>query len=100
MGQREGLCFETPHSHSARELVYRSLEAADQAEVKRHALIIYGLFSPNSIGLSRPRTAGRALMPERLIAITKGDAAAVPLPKARPGSFEGTSKPMIVTPPM
>lgn len=47
IGQREGLYFETSHSHSARELVYKSLEAADQAEVRRHALIIYCLFSPN-----------------------------------------------------
>lgn len=39
-------------------------------------------------------------MPERLIAMTKGDAAAVPLPKPRLGSFEGTSKPITVTPPM
>ena len=39
-------------------------------------------------------------MPERLMAMTNGDAAAVPLPNLRPGSFEGTSSPMIVTPPI
>lgn len=30
------------NSHSARELVYRSLDAADQAEVRRHALMSCG----------------------------------------------------------
>ena len=29
------------HLHKARELVYMSLEAADHAEVRRHALMIY-----------------------------------------------------------
>ena len=44
------------------------------------------------------RTPGRVLMPDRLMAMTKGDFAAVPVVKPRPGSFEGTSKPMMKTP--
>ena len=32
---------ESGNSHSARELVYRSLDAADQAEVRRHAFMNY-----------------------------------------------------------
>jgi hypothetical protein len=38
--KRRGL--ETRDLHNARELVYRSLEAADQAEVRRAALMICG----------------------------------------------------------
>ena len=47
-------------------------------------------------------TDGKTLIPALLIAMTKGDAAAVPLVLARLslGSFEGTSKPITVTPPM
>jgi hypothetical protein len=35
------------HSHNARELVYRSLDAADQAEVRRHAFMICGNQPPS-----------------------------------------------------
>ena len=47
-------------------------------------------------------TEGSALMPERLMAMTKGDAAAVPWAEARlrPGSVEGTRRPMMNVPKM
>ena len=48
------------HSQSARELVYRSEEAADTADVMRAALMI----------------EGKALMPAVFIAMTNGDFAA------------------------
>jgi len=75
---------EAAKPYNALELVYKSLEAADHAEVKRHALII----------------EGRALMPARSIAMTKGEAAAVPFPsfKSRPSEFDGTRRPIINVP--
>jgi hypothetical protein len=42
---------------------------------------------------------GRALMPAFSIAITKGEEALVPLDRFKPGSLEGTSKPIIMVPP-
>ncbi len=71
------------NSQSARELLYRSLDAADHAEVNKQALM----------------RDGRPPMPAWRMAITKGDATAVPEAMLRSGSFEGTSRPMIVTPP-
>ena len=68
----------------ARELVYRSLDAADQADVKSAALM----------------TEGRPLIPAVLIAITKGELAAVEVSRRRSGFEEGTRRPMMVTPPM
>ena len=47
----------------ARELVYKSLEAAEIAEIKRQALM----------------TEGKPLMPDLDMAMTKGEAAAVAL---------------------
>jgi len=95
------------NSHSARELVYKSLDAADQAEVRRHAFMSCR-DQPFSVCISgksevpahkdKKRTPGRNLMPERLMAMTKGEAAAVPFAKARPGSFEGTSRLMTQIP--
>jgi len=70
--------------YKARELVYKSLEAADHADVNRQALM----------------TDGSPLIPERWMAITKGEAAAVPDFKLRPGSFEGTKSPIINVPPI
>ena len=67
---------------SARELVYKSLEAADHAEVNKQALM----------------TEGNPLMPDLVIAMTKGEAAAVPLFAPRPGSLDGTSKPIVNVP--
>ena len=64
--------------------MYRSLDAADRADVKSAALM----------------TDGRPEMPAVLMAITKGDFAAVEAFKLRSGWFEGTRRPMMVTPPM
>jgi len=68
----------------ARELVYKSLEAADHAEVNRQALM----------------TEGKPLMPDLEMAITKGEAAAVPVlfSSLKPGSLDGTSRPMMNVP--
>jgi hypothetical protein len=68
----------------ARELQYKSLDAADHADVSKAALIAEG--SP--------------LIPAILIAITNGDLAAVLVFKFRSESLYGTSKPMMVTPPI
>lgn len=70
----------------ALELVYKSLEAADHAEVNRQALM----------------TEGKPLMPDLEMAMTKGEAAAVPLCDAlsKAASFDGTSKPMMKVPKM
>jgi hypothetical protein len=70
----------------ARELVYKSLDAADHAEVKRHALM----------------TEGKPLMPDLEMAMTKGEAAAVPVLdwSLKLGSLDGTSKPMMNVPKM
>lgn len=46
------------------------------------------------------RTEGKALIPDRLMAMTNGDDAAVPPLRARPLELDGTSKPMIVVPRM
>lgn len=54
--------WKTFNVQSARELVYNWLVAADHAEVKRQALM----------------TEGSPLIPALLMAMTKGDAAAVP----------------------
>lgn len=64
--------------------MYKSLEAADHAEVKRHALM----------------TEGKPLIPDLEMAMTKGEAAAVPLCNGsfRLGSLDGTSKPMTNVP--
>lgn len=62
--------------------MYRSDEAADQAEVRRQALMI----------------DGSALMPAFWMAMTKGAETAVPVPRARRGSFEGTSRPVMRVP--
>jgi len=64
--------------------VYKSLEAADHAEVKRQALM----------------TDGKPLMPDLEMAMTKGEAAAVPVLdwSLKPGSLDGTSKPIINVP--
>lgn len=43
---------------------------------------------------------GSILIPAWLIAITKGEAAAVPPPLVNSGSSDGTISPMIVTPQM
>ena len=72
------------YAHRARELLYKSLEAADQADVRRAALM----------------TEGKPLMPAVLIAITKGDLAAVLACRFKSGLVYGTSKPITVTPPM
>jgi hypothetical protein len=68
----------------ARELVYKSLEAADHAEVNKHALM----------------TEGKPLIPDLEMAMTKGEAAAVPLCNGspKPGSLDGTSRPMMNVP--
>ena len=68
----------------ARELVYKSLEAAEIAEIKRQALM----------------TEGKPLMPDLDMAMTKGEAAAVPLCvlSLKAGSLDGTSKPMTNVP--
>lgn len=39
-------------------------------------------------------------MPAFRIAITKGDAAAVPSPRFKPSEFEGTSRPITAVPPI
>ena len=64
--------------------MYKSLEAADQAEVKRQALM----------------TEGSPLIPDLEMAMTNGEAAAVPLCVLSPklGSLDGTSKPMTNVP--
>jgi hypothetical protein len=83
--------------------VYKSLEAADHAEVSRQALIIYGHCLPSDGEKARSEfllAEGRALIPACLIAMTKGEAAAVWTVKSKPGSFEGTNKPMIKVPQM
>ena len=69
---------------SARELVYKSLEAADHAEVNKQALM----------------TEGKPLIPALLMAMTKGEAAAVPLCpfSLRPGSLDGTRTPITAVP--
>lgn len=72
------------HLQRARELVYKSLDAAEVVEVRRAALM----------------TEGRPLIPAVLIAMTNGDFAAVDVSKLRPSAFDGTSKPMMMTPPM
>ena len=64
--------------------MYKSLEAADQAEVKRAALM----------------TDGSPLMPAVLIAMTKGDFAASEVLRLRSGLVEGTRRPIMITPPM
>ena len=64
--------------------MYKSLDAADQAEVKSAALM----------------TDGSPLIPAFLIAMTKGDFAALDSLRLRLGLFEGTSRPIMVTPPM
>lgn len=46
------------------------------------------------------RTDGRTLIPAFSMAMTKGDAAAVPLARFRSLLSYGTSSPMMVTPPM
>ena len=69
------------HLQRARELVYRSLDAADHAEVRSAALM----------------TEGRPLIPAVLIAITKGDPAALEVVSWRSGLSEGTSREMMVT---
>jgi len=64
--------------------VYKSLEAADHAEVNRQALM----------------TEGKPLMPDLEMAITKGEAEAVPevVWSLKPGSLDGTSRPMTNVP--
>lgn len=62
--------------------MYKSLLAADQAEVNRAALMI----------------EGRTVMPEFWMAITKGEPFASELPRERPGSFDGTSRPIMKVP--
>ena len=76
--------FTAEYVHNERELVYKSLEAADHAEVSSAALM----------------TDGRPLMPAVLIAMTKGDLAAVEVLRFRSGWLYGTNNPIIVTPPM
>jgi len=73
-------------AHSARELVNRSLDAADHAEVRSAALI----------------TDGNPPIPAFRIAITNGEADAVPAapPELSAGSLEGTRSPMTVVPPI
>lgn len=68
----------------ARELVYKSEDAADQAEVRRAALM----------------TDGRPLIPACLIAMTNGDFAAFEVVNERSGWLKGTRRPMIKVPPM
>ena len=43
------------NSHSARELVYRSLDAADQAEVRRHAFMSCKRSAPFQSGFGKAR---------------------------------------------
>ena len=64
--------------------MYKSLEAADHAEVNRQALM----------------TEGKPLMPDLEMAMTKGEAAAVPelVSSPKPGSLDGTSRPMMNVP--
>jgi hypothetical protein len=90
---------------SARELVYKSLDAADQADVKRQALIILNEESLSillNLFQGQVHTDGNALIPARSMAMTKGDAAAVPEVelKLSPGSLDGTRRPMIRVPQM
>jgi hypothetical protein len=57
--------------HKALELVYRSLDPALQAEVRRQALIIYRLFSVSIFRSNEnDRTEGRALIPELKAALS------------------------------
>jgi hypothetical protein len=56
--------------------------AADQAEVRRQALMM----------------EGRAFMPAESMAMTKGEEAAVPSLSLRRGLLEATNKPMMNTP--
>jgi hypothetical protein len=69
---------------TARELVYKTLEAADHAEVNKQALM----------------TEGNPLIPALLMAMTKGEAAAVPFCPLllRPGSLDGTRTPITAVP--
>lgn len=62
---------------------YKSLEAADHAEVRITAFKI----------------EGRYLIPARLIAITNGDDEALEELRLNNGLLEGTSNPMTKTPP-
>ena len=82
--------------------MYISLEAADAADVMRQALItLYKIeFRQNQENISIPPTEGNDLIPARSIAITKGEAAAVPFVEARfkPGELDGTRRPMTVVP--
>jgi len=73
---------DTPNPYSALELVYRSLEAAEQAEVMSAALI----------------TDGNPLIPAALTAMTKGDDAV--LVRLSPAEFEGTKRPITAVPQM
>jgi hypothetical protein len=70
------------HLQRARELVYRLLLAADHADVRIAALT----------------TDGSPEMPAFLIAITKGEEAAVPSDKLSPGSSAGQMRPMTNVP--
>ena len=69
---------------SARDEEYRSDVDADQAEVRIAALM----------------TAGKPLIPAFLMAITKGDRAAVELPRSKSGLLDGTMSPITNAPPM
>ena len=68
----------------ARELVYKSLDAADQADVSRAAFT----------------TDGNPLIPAALMAMTNGDLAAVEVASCKSGLLEGTRRPMTKVPPM
>ena len=87
-----------------RELVNKSLDAADQADVKRQALMTLNEKSVNYLAFPSLRgqvhTVGSALIPACLMAITKGDDDAVPVARLSLGSLDGTKRPMIMVPPM
>ncbi len=82
--------------------MYISLEAADAADVMRQALITLCKIElrQNQESIPTLLTEGNDLIPARSIAITKGEAAAVPFVEARfkPGELDGTRRPMTVVP--
>ena len=76
-----------------------SLEAAEGADVIRQALMILSSvrrMNKYRLGLL---TEGSAFIPARSMAITNGEAAAVPVPaRSKPGELDGTSKPITAVP--
>jgi hypothetical protein len=94
---------------SVREEINRSVDDADNAV--RRIMFRKGrsaqslqtvIITLPDVSIAAFTIEGNTLMPARLMAITKGDSAVVPRTETEPrrGSFEGTSRPRIVRPPI